>query len=238
MPTSLILTDIHGCYDEMVSLIDRSGADQVYICGDLIDRGPDSKKVVDLVIANRDYIHCILGNHELMAIEAIGSYDPHLPSSNLLLQDSDWFFNGGRAVFDSYSSLDDLYTHIEFFKSLPIYRVLPYTHNGKQVLLSHTLITNHITDPIDIGPSYSDIGDACTPFVWDRSKAPNPTSKYYNVFGHTPTDYYAGLSKQPYITEHYANLDTGCAYPSIPGRGVLTGLLLPSFEITQSKASL
>ncbi len=53
--------------------------------------------------------------------------------------------------------------------------------------------------------------------VWCRDWV-FPQDKYFRVFGHTQ-------AKDPVMTEHYAMIDTGCAYKS-RGMGVLTALVL------------
>ena len=64
---TLIIGDVHGCLDELVSLIDlfdyRRAHDRLIFVGDLINRGPDPMGVLELVAKlNAD---CVLGNHEL-----------------------------------------------------------------------------------------------------------------------------------------------------------------------------
>ncbi len=55
-----VISDIHGMYDQLVMLLRKIDLnDQVIFLGDYIDRGPDSKKVLDLLIAlkqDRNYI--------------------------------------------------------------------------------------------------------------------------------------------------------------------------------------
>jgi hypothetical protein len=78
--------DVHGAYDQFVSilraagLIDRrerwSGGRAIFVqTGDVLDRGPDSRKVIDLLQrlerdAGRDggQVHALLGNHEFMRL--------------------------------------------------------------------------------------------------------------------------------------------------------------------------
>lgn len=63
----LCVGDLHGCFNELMELLDRSGYKQgemsVVLLGDLIDRGPDVAKVVQWARNNAD-VSCILGNHE------------------------------------------------------------------------------------------------------------------------------------------------------------------------------
>lgn len=66
-----ILGDLHGRYDELMRLMDLINYDDtkhcIYSVGDIIDRGPDSWKVIDFFQGNKRY--AIKGNHELMALD-------------------------------------------------------------------------------------------------------------------------------------------------------------------------
>ena len=70
--------DIHGCANTFVKLIDRlsiSTSDQVFLLGDLINRGNDSKAVIDTVLKLQEtdfQIYPIRGNHEQSFLMAYG----------------------------------------------------------------------------------------------------------------------------------------------------------------------
>lgn len=71
----IITTDIHGCYDKLKELIYDLGIEEddiLIIAGDLVDRGPESRKVVEFV-CNRPNTFAIKGNHEHMLIQALTS---------------------------------------------------------------------------------------------------------------------------------------------------------------------
>ena len=61
--------DIQGCADELAALIARIGfksdRDRIWFVGDLVNRGPDSLKVLRLVRGLADNALCVLGNHDL-----------------------------------------------------------------------------------------------------------------------------------------------------------------------------
>jgi len=61
--------DIQGCADELTALLARIGfrpdRDQIWFVGDLVNRGPDSLKVLRLVRSLADNALCVLGNHDL-----------------------------------------------------------------------------------------------------------------------------------------------------------------------------
>ncbi|MFN4095813.1 MAG: metallophosphoesterase, partial [Sphingomonas sp.] len=76
--------DIHGRYDLLTDLLERIDADdaargdartRIIFLGDLVDRGPDSASVVEL-LATRDFgerqVDFLLGNHEEVFLKALG----------------------------------------------------------------------------------------------------------------------------------------------------------------------
>ena len=78
------ISDVHGAYDAMVDTLQKAGvideslawsggATHLVITGDLLDRGPDSRPVMDLIMALESQsaeaggrVHQLLGNHEVM----------------------------------------------------------------------------------------------------------------------------------------------------------------------------
>ena len=61
--------DVQGCYGELCDLLEKvrfdSTCDQLWLLGDLINRGPDSLSVVRLVRSLDDSTRAVLGNHDL-----------------------------------------------------------------------------------------------------------------------------------------------------------------------------
>ena len=69
----IVIGDVHGHYDTLVRLLDSlhlHDGDRVDFLGDLIDRGPASCQVVELVMSHPSY-HAIRGNHEEMMLSAL-----------------------------------------------------------------------------------------------------------------------------------------------------------------------
>lgn len=82
----VVFGDVHGAYDELVSLLTETGMidsslnwagrdSHLVSLGDLIDRGPRSRDVLELMIKLQEQapqaggeVHVLLGNHELMAM--------------------------------------------------------------------------------------------------------------------------------------------------------------------------
>lgn len=71
--STYVISDIHGqykSYQKMLELINFGKDDQLYILGDVIDRGPDGLSVIwDCM--HRDNVELILGNHEFMLLNAL-----------------------------------------------------------------------------------------------------------------------------------------------------------------------
>lgn len=231
MKTTLVIGDIHGCLSTLQALIAKAGpVEQIISVGDLIDRGPDSLGVVKYCIDNN--IQVCLGNHEFMALEAISKYlGPDYPYKRMDLLDSDWFANGGSGVFDSCSK-EDLQFMLDYFKSLPIYIKTDYTHNELPVVISHTCLNNYAYDILNA--TQDDLRAHAESFVWSRTQAVN-TAKFFNIYGHTPTDYLDIKGAVPRISPTGINLDTGCVYQNNNDRGKLTAVLLPSMQIIQQE---
>ncbi len=114
---AFVIGDIHGCFDEFTKIIegiDRTKT-RIILVGDLIDRGPDSEKVIDYVREHN--IECVKGNHELMAEECLRDLK-NFNSYKLFC--SNWFNNGGNDVFNQYntnSSLNKLIQNIEWLSN-------------------------------------------------------------------------------------------------------------------------
>ncbi len=110
--------DIHGCSKSLRTLIETIAPqpdDELIFLGDYIDRGPDSRDVVQQLIElkQRCRLVTLRGNHEIMLVAvALRGMD-----------DTVWLENGGQATVTSYGGSltripDD---HIRFFRELKPY---------------------------------------------------------------------------------------------------------------------
>ena len=68
-----VMSDLHGRYDKYLSMLEYihfGDGDELYILGDLCDRGPQSAQLY-LDVMKRPNVHCLMGNHESMLLEAL-----------------------------------------------------------------------------------------------------------------------------------------------------------------------
>jgi diadenosine tetraphosphatase ApaH/serine/threonine PP2A family protein phosphatase len=163
-----VVPDLHGRFDLLETALARIEAappGRVVFTGDYIDRGPQSREVLERLIAGPQLAGwrwiCLKGNHEDMLIQA--SADPRKLRW--------WLDNGGDATLISYgrkrgeaadaSRIDPV--HIEWMRALPLFfedAFRLYVHAGvdEGVPLSeqsHNLMWKRYRPDIDVG--YGDL---------------------------------------------------------------------------------
>jgi serine/threonine protein phosphatase 1 len=111
----IAIGDIHGCIQALTAILEaiRPSAEDVIVpLGDYVDRGTDSRAVLDHLISLREQckLHPVLGNHDEMMLNVIrGELQPEL-----------WVACGGVSTLESYGFVGDLDVipaeHIEFLE--------------------------------------------------------------------------------------------------------------------------
>lgn len=220
-----IIGDIHGCFDTFQVLLKKlPKGDKVCLVGDLIDRGPKSKEVVQYVMDNN--IDCVKGNHEVMMVD----------------NPSYWSLNGGYETLISYSDMipsnlgDGQHIHkfldVPLFDEhkkwmdlLPVFIEYPDIKNedGRYLVISHSIL-HDVWKLKDTTEPYKWRQFENTA-MWSRSFNVKDNPEIYNIFGHTPQGY------KPKITKIYANVDTGCCFIHYEEHGILSALKFPEMEI-------
>ncbi len=237
-----IIGDVHGCLKTLLALIAKlpKGAQIVFV-GDLIDRGPDSRGVIDLV-REMGY-DCVQGNHELMMTEAFED----LVEYNAPLIMSGWADNGGAVFLEEYRlptqklDLEALQTDYEWMLNLPTFFIESKITDdkGRKLLVTHSaggdnieayikaseiveagvneIITEH--EMIHYNHQISNI-EMLT--VWDRRVPKKIQTEFFNVFGHTPIDNFAykgGIGGEDKVngclTDDLVVIDTEIGYANI-----------------------
>src|SRR5262245_35367042 len=94
---TIAIGDIHGCstaFDTLLALVRPEANDRVILLGDLIDRGPNTRGVIEMVLALREQtqLTVLRGNHEEMLQRA----------QDGPLELSLWLSVGGKETLISY----------------------------------------------------------------------------------------------------------------------------------------
>ena len=211
--------------------------DRVCFAGDLIDRGPASRQVVQYVIDNG--YGCVQGNHEQMMVDWKGKYS-----------DMMWLGNGGEITLDSYYENDSeeqsylkgilnqevFDEHKLWMSTLPT--LIEYkdvlTPDGRHLVVSHSLCHNHVKNLY--GNDEYRASQAEIEIKWGRSFHKVKDAGFFNVIGHTPQ------KENPKINNIYANIDTGAfmgyggwKVHKKGGLGYLTALHVPTMTIYQQE---
>ena len=118
---TFIIGDIHGCLDMLKRLMDkidwRPEKDMLIFLGDYIDRGPNSKGVVDYILELRgssSHAECLMGNHEAMFLDYLSDRETGLFLVN----------GGGQTILSYQKEMPEGQSfflppdHIAFFNSL------------------------------------------------------------------------------------------------------------------------
>jgi serine/threonine protein phosphatase 1 len=207
MNRKFFIGDIHGCSKTFKKLItDKINilkSDEIFCVGDYIDRGGDSKGVVDFILelSEQNYkIHTLRGNHEQMLLD----------SARGLTAFSQWIMNGGDTTLKSFNvsgihQLDRVY--LDFFNRTR------YFIQDKDFVAVHAGLNFKIQNPFSDEESMLWIRN----FIVDKSFLDGKIL----IHGHTPMD-------ERYITsqifESPINIDGGCVYTDIAGLGNLFAL--------------
>jgi bis(5'-nucleosyl)-tetraphosphatase (symmetrical) len=82
--------DVQGCYEQLQRLLDQisfdPAKDKLWFAGDLVNRGPDSLKVLRFVKQLGERAICVLGNHDLHLLAISEQVDKHKDPNNSLEQ--------------------------------------------------------------------------------------------------------------------------------------------------------
>ncbi len=209
-----VISDIHGCkktFESLLAKIDFGREDVLFVLGDMINKGPDSKGVVDVIMDKLQegfIIHILRGNHESVFVESNEDQIQH-----------DFFIRmGGENTLRSfgvkyYRELDIKYKY--FFENL-----LPYVMTDKYILV-HAGLNFSVKDPLTDEKS----------MLWIRNWYQDIRQVWLNgrfiVHGHTPIPYDVISNQMNQIYDKRTiNIDNGCVYADEKGFGNLCCLEL------------
>ncbi|PKN64075.1 MAG: serine/threonine protein phosphatase [Deltaproteobacteria bacterium HGW-Deltaproteobacteria-15] len=214
---TFIFGDIHGCLDVLIRLMEKidwdPDRDRLIYLGDYIDRGEDSRGVIEYLLAlsetakNVDYL---MGNHEAVFLDFLSGVDTRT-----------FLANGGGSTLYSYGFQYGSgkgtdwgnripQEHLDFLKSLK-----PWVE-----------LEDYYVVHAGMRPGVALQKQSLEDLVWIRD--PFILSDYdfgkRVIFGHTPYS-------EPLIMDNKVGLDTGAVYGNR-----LTCLELPAFRFHHVEA--
>lgn len=155
MGSLYVVSDVHGYRDDLERALDQAGFggdDELWILGDLFDRGPDGIGTVDLVMRLQreapERVHVLMGNHEILALGR-----RRFPRGKFA---DSWQVNGGRKR-DQEGLTDE---HEQWLASLPLMATVGdfllmhsdtvgYTGWGQSVEEVNATVHRALSDPGD-----------------------------------------------------------------------------------------
>ena len=203
MSRTLVVGDLHGCYDELLALVARAGmgaSDRVVCVGDLVSKGEKSREVLELFMGDARYAS-VIGNHDRALLEywtGARRKKELKPAQRKCAKQ----LKEGRDAFAAY------------FESLPAYIDLG----------SHVVVHAGLRPGVPLAQQSLDDLTALRTLGPDReSRVGTPWYEVYEgektaLFGHWP-------APAPRRGPRAIGLDTGCVYG-----GSLTGYVVETGE--------
>ena len=203
------ISDIHGCfkpfYELVKDVIKLTKSDQLFLLGDYIDRGDQSKEVIDFIIdltLEGFNVATLIGNHEVMLLNSYNNRE----------QEPIWQMNNGASTLMSFGvedvrNIDKHY--LEFFTSLEYYKIVG------NIIFVHAGFDDYAINPFENKQS----------MIWEnRPFYRNPMlSGKTIIHGHRP-NMISNLRKRIEEKASVISIDTGCVYEKEIGYGILTAL--------------
>lgn len=213
MTRTLVIGDIHGCRQELLHLLERVDADpfrdRLIFLGDYVDRGPDSRGVIEEILSlRRQFSQTITlkGNHEEVLLSFLAGVDREF-----------YLDIGGRETLSSYGCAEpfdyDCSINIPDSHQSFLYNLLPYWEDENYIYVHAGLrpgvhLTQQSSDWL-----YWAAGGRFAGQKYDFGKKV--------IFGHS-------VVASPLVEEDKIGLDTGAVYG-----GTLTCLILPEMKFVQ-----
>jgi serine/threonine protein phosphatase 1 len=218
----IVIGDVHGCHKTLGKLIETQikpeKKDHIYLVGDLIDRGPGSREVLDYIIDfnKKGYnFLSVKGNHEDLFVKAYKD-EEYLHA---------WFKNGADETLKSFGLPENNRNEYEAMRLIPEKYIhflssLPYYYDLKDYIIVHAGL--NITG--------NDFFRDTHAMLWSREiRGLNHLKEGICIIhGHTPSPI---VTIKPNLLKKESrnlNIDAGCVYKDLPGYGMLAALELDS----------
>lgn len=224
--------DIHGCLEETRTIVETLRSeenlrpdDTLVFLGDYVDRGPDSKGVIDYLIELNQGQHCVflMGNHEDMMLWwlQISHGRQRMEIGRQAQYASVWIPNGGDRTLHSYGI--DLFdykdrqgevidalpeNHLEFLKALKYYYIDGsnlYVHAG---IDWQAMVAETPEKAVELSSDET--------LLWDRLAYQQPNAFGTMIYGHTPSKQGVRWNRRDVGVPFSVGMDVGCVFGANP----------------------
>ena len=225
-----IIGDVHGCYDELIQLLDNLGYSnesgiwthaegrKAVFAGDLVDRGPKTPEVLKLVMAMTEAgnAYCVPGNHDIKLMRWLSGKNVQ-PKHGLQASIDQLSLETQEFRDKVRKFLDSLISH--------------YVFDGGKLVVAHAGLkesmqgrgSGAVREFCLYGETTGEIDEFGLPvrYNWASEYKGNAAV----VYGHTPVP-------QAQWLNNTIDIDTGCVFG-----GSLTALRYPERELIEVKAA-
>jgi serine/threonine protein phosphatase 1 len=222
MGRKIVVGDIHGCSKTLKRLINKKirpdKDDELILLGDYINKGPDSKGVLDFLMELKGSVRKLIalkGNHEQNLLDGL-----KFPWEEIAFKN-----RGGLATLQSFG-VHDIH-HIPE-KYISFIAVMPYYLETKKFLFVHAGFNFDLEDPFR--DDYSMLN------IRQMEVQPEKAGFKIIIHGHVPLPWKIIKSKiNNKKSDVEYNLDAGCVYPEYEDYGRLVALDLDNWEVFGQK---
>ncbi len=228
--STYLISDIHGALEQFMLLLSEigfdpaDGRDELYLLGDYADWGTHSIETIGYVMDMDRYptVHCLMGNHDLMFLQAIKEY------KEMLFPNVTWYqTNKGFKTWDDYEKLSEKNRQAIFDWLISLKLSVDIELNGRLYMAAHAY--PYFGNRGKLGRIYTK-----NEAVWHRARFDeDPFVNYHGkrkytalIIGHTPTSYFryfrdGGILDEPntvFFGRHIIAIDCGAKaleYPDI-----------------------
>ena len=211
-----VMSDLHGNYEGFISILEQiqfSEADELFVNGDIVDRGRDGIKILQYMMMQPN-IYPIIGNHEYVLLQVLDFVNQEITEDAISKIDEKTIQNiieyqniGGQVTLDEFHKLskEERRDIVDYLEEFAAYEEI--TVNGKNFVIIHAGFMNFEPErKLEDYQLYELI-----------FKAPDYERVYYSdkylVTGHLPTRAINGaVPDEIYITNNHIAIDCASGY--------------------------
>ena len=225
-----VMSDLHGMADKYFAMLQKIGfsdEDDLYVLGDVVDRGEKPMAILK-DMSMRPNVFPIMGNHDKMALDVLRrlmvEITPETIQNHLtpetLRSASIWMRNGAQTTLDDFKRLsaDEREAILDYLEEFAPYEVVQA--GGRTFILVHAGLGGFRPDrPLDDYDIFE--------LAFDRMNYDTPLfdGDVYLATGHTPTFVLTG-KPESYHSQHNIDIDCGAVF----AQGRLACLCLDTME--------